>query len=184
MITACENVCRDFYWLASFDPRVVQGLFTFTAALIASFTALHIAKKVYPIQKDKDRDIKIDEEKRSVYRDYLKSVDLIVNQRLYESQNDKLKAFADCKSALNEVLIFADQKTAAAMWALYKSASILANKMSEKHETDDVSVDEFSDVIWAANRDFQGAVNAARNELNGEDLGFKLDLAILASKRS
>ncbi|WP_170474748.1 hypothetical protein [Ruegeria arenilitoris] len=67
VISACENVRRDFNWLVLSDPKVLQGALTVLAAMIAASTALYIALKIYPIQKQKDKDLQIQAETRSVY---------------------------------------------------------------------------------------------------------------------
>lgn len=59
VMTACENVCRDFGWVTSVDPRIWQGSLTLLAAVIASCTALYIATRVYIGQKKTDRRLEI-----------------------------------------------------------------------------------------------------------------------------
>ncbi|MFT5341346.1 MAG: hypothetical protein ACI9BH_000556 [Paracoccaceae bacterium] len=61
-ITACENVCRDFYWLESYVPT-----------LIAAVTALVIAFAAYPWQKKKDWDNELRREQREAYRDFIEA---------------------------------------------------------------------------------------------------------------
>jgi len=70
VMTACENICRDFWWITVVDPRIWQGLLTVVAAGIASVTALHIAKSVYSEQKKIDRRIQKEHERREIYRGF------------------------------------------------------------------------------------------------------------------
>ncbi len=64
MITACENVCRDFHWLGSFSD--------WGPTLLASATALIIAFKAYPWQKGEDRKLQIGLEQRKAYEGLVK----------------------------------------------------------------------------------------------------------------
>lgn len=77
VMTACENVCRDFSWLWAIDARVWQGLLTIVAAVIASGTALHIAVRVYPRQKKVDQILQIELEQRTVYKEIVASVNAL-----------------------------------------------------------------------------------------------------------
>lgn len=64
VISACENVCRDFSW--------VTGLGQFSVpALIGSATALLIAFVAYPWQKAKDQAFQLRKEQRVAYRDFI-----------------------------------------------------------------------------------------------------------------
>jgi hypothetical protein len=49
------------------DPRIIQGILTLLAALLGSCTALWIAYRAYPNQKDKDRDLEVRRERRKAY---------------------------------------------------------------------------------------------------------------------
>lgn len=157
----------------------MQGLLTIGSAVIASSVALYIATKVYPIQKDKDREIKIDEEKRLAYRDFLKEIDGLVNNRLFESREEQLRAVQKVKASLNEVLIFAGKETAEAMLGLYDAATILAGELAIEPATKTITPEMYSDEQKAANISFQFAVNAARRELGVEPLEVTVELDIL-----
>lgn len=63
-ITACENVCRDFSWMAPLAP-----------AFITAGAALLIAFGAYPWQKKRDRDLKIAEEKRLAYQHFFEAAE-------------------------------------------------------------------------------------------------------------
>lgn len=69
VISACENVCRDFSWVFLSDPRILQGICTLLAAGIAGGIALYIAIKVYPKQKEVDRQHQIKLEQRKAYEE-------------------------------------------------------------------------------------------------------------------
>ncbi|CUH49460.1 hypothetical protein RUA4292_03656 [Ruegeria atlantica] len=73
MITACENVCRDFGLfgeiLSSLEPFVPV-----LAALVAACGAYLIAVRAYAQQKELDRNSRIVEEKQRVYQEYLKTI--------------------------------------------------------------------------------------------------------------
>lgn len=182
VMTACENVCRDFGWILSADPRIVQGVLTLGAALVTAGVALHIAKHVYPVQKNKDRDIKIDEEKRIVFRDFLKSVDVIVNQRLFQKTQLKIEAHGNCKSALNEVLIFADRETAKKMLKLYRAVSELSAALSEQPQDRDVDFKTVETELRLANDALRVAINSAREELGLQKLDVPIAFSILSAK--
>lgn len=79
VMTVCENMCRDFWWLVPSDPRVIQGLLTVLAAGVASGTAIYIAKWVYPKQKETDHALEWRAEKRKLFREFLSQVDLAVH---------------------------------------------------------------------------------------------------------
>ncbi|WP_083098550.1 hypothetical protein [Pseudophaeobacter leonis] len=61
VMTACENVCRDFEWLGGFSD--------WGPALLASTTAFIIAFYAYPWQKERDRKLQIALEQRTAYKD-------------------------------------------------------------------------------------------------------------------
>ena len=71
VMTACENVCRDFGWIFDVDPRIIQGFLTFLAGLSASIAALIVAFVAYPWQREKDRVFELQREQRSVYREFI-----------------------------------------------------------------------------------------------------------------
>ncbi|UWS80101.1 hypothetical protein N1037_03480 [Phaeobacter sp. G2] len=73
VMTACENVCRDFSWLVLSSPRVIQGALTLCAAFLASGTALWIAYRAYPAQKIADRILQEAHERREAYRRFLQA---------------------------------------------------------------------------------------------------------------
>ncbi len=182
-ITAWDNISRDFSWMTNLDPRVIQGLLTFLSAATAALVALHIARKIYPIQKDKDRDIKIDEEKRVVYRDFLKNIDGMLNQRLLDTQAAKLKMIAKVKASLNEVSVFANKETAEAMLLLYLSVATLSNTLSDEADSSEINDETHSENRKVANFAFKLAVNAARKELGVEPLDDVVELAILTTRQ-
>lgn len=66
-ITVCESICRDFSLIWFADPKVWQAGFTLLAAIVASGSALWIAYKVYPVQKEKDRQLQIRAKRRQAY---------------------------------------------------------------------------------------------------------------------
>jgi len=181
-ITACESICRDFHWFWDLDPSIVQGLLTVGAASIGAAVALYIAKSVYPLQKEKDRDIKIDEEKRLVYRDYLKNIELIVNSRHYGEVADRVDAILKCKSALNEVLIFSNKQTAKKMWDLYFKASAFMNALPAGAAAEPVDKEKITELVKLANKSFTAAVNSVRQELGGDQLDFNLQIAHLSTQ--
>jgi hypothetical protein len=180
-ITAWENMRNDFGWMLSLDPRVVQGLLTFLSAATAAAVALYIARTIYPIQKDKDREIKIDEEKRLVYRDFLKNINGLINQRLLDEQAEKLRAVEVVKAALNEVLVFADKDTAEAMVRLFNSAALLVNKLNEQPTMGELEPALYQEELGLANDCFKSAINAARGELGVEPLEAIVELTLLTT---
>ena len=183
-ITVCESICRDFSWFWSLDPSIIQGLLTVAAAAIGAGVALYIAKKVYPIQKEKDREIKIDEEKRQVYRDYLRSIDLVINSRLYDGTTDKVDVLLGCKSALNEVHLFSSEKTAHSMWELFQAATSLSSELSYGPTYGKVESKKILELRETTNHNFNAAINAARQELGEQNLKFSPDISILSATRS
>ncbi|WP_010137421.1 hypothetical protein [Oceanicola sp. S124] len=66
-ITVCESICRDFSWIWFADPKVLQAGMTLFAAAVASCTALYIAQRVYPKQKEVDRKNEISKDRRLRY---------------------------------------------------------------------------------------------------------------------
>lgn len=180
-ITAWENISNDFLWMVNLDPRVVQGLLTFLSAATAALVALHIARKIYPIQKNKDREIKIDEEKRLVYRDFLKNIDSFLNQRLLDTQAEKLKAIDRVKASLNEVSVFASKDTAEAMVLLYKSVALLSNKLSNQPTVGHLDDEMYKAELESANVCFKLAINAARLELGVEPLDVVVEISVLTT---
>ncbi|MBO9428954.1 hypothetical protein [Sulfitobacter sp. R18_1] len=182
MISAGQNLREDYLWLANLDPAIIQGLLTLLSASVAALVALYIAKKIYPIQKDKDREIKIDEEKRAVYRDFLKNIDGLLNQRLLDTQVEKMRAINRVKASLNEVSIFAHKDTADAMRALYVFAALLSNRLSNEADFGSESQESYAEELENANMAFRIAINAARIELGVAPLENIAELAILTSR--
>ncbi len=100
MITACENVCRDFSWLGSFSD--------WGPAMLASATALVIAFKAYPQQKNEDRKLQIALEQRKAYEEL---VMLFTESRLtfsdidYKGYQSLLDSISKVRSAQRALLI-------------------------------------------------------------------------------
>lgn len=159
-------------------------MLTVGAAIIAAIVTLHIAKSVYPVQKNKDREIKIDEEKRVVFREFLKSVDMIINQRLYNETVSKIDAYREFKSALNEVLIFSDPETAKKMWELYENVSQYAAELSQFPQEGAIDYSLVRDAKDAADASFRSAINAARKELGLAELELRINLAVLSASQA
>lgn len=67
VMTACENVCRDFSWLVA--------LADWGPTLLTCLVALFIAFFAYPWQKKRDRKLQIELEQRAIYRDMVASID-------------------------------------------------------------------------------------------------------------
>lgn len=150
-----------------------------TAASIGAGVALHIAKRIYPVQKEKDREIKIDEEKRVVFSKYLKSVESLANNLYFPSKTDGLNHAAECKAALNDVYLFANSDSVGKMMTLYNASSALLGAQIEAqraktNSVDGESEDESSQLLLAksfldaktrADRAYIEAINSARKEL-------------------
>lgn len=66
-MTICENVCCDFSWVGKWAP-----------AIIAATTALLIAFVAYPWQKQKDRDQKVDEERRHAVANLILKIEALM----------------------------------------------------------------------------------------------------------
>ncbi|MEL0437299.1 hypothetical protein [Phycobacter sp. K97] len=65
-ISACENVCHDFSWLAAFADW--SPVF---AAIVAAVGAWIVAKQSYVVEKRADREKELLTEKRSALKDLL-----------------------------------------------------------------------------------------------------------------
>ncbi|OWY16131.1 hypothetical protein B6V73_13185 [Thioclava sp. JM3] len=163
-ITACENVCRDFSVLIS--PEVFQGLLTLAAAFVAGLFARHIATNVYPVQKEKDRDLKIDEEKREIFRDYLKSVERMLNFNVLGGEREQVEAILVCKGCLNEVMLFSKRETAQLMLDLFLEAEKLAIHILTEGKLYDV---DGNLLVNSVRQKFEASMNAARLELRQTD---------------
>ncbi len=82
------------FWLSEFDPRVVQGILTFGAAVTASLTALIVAFVAYPWQKERDHKFELVREQRNACRDYLAAMNrlftAIVSQDLEVASREQM----------------------------------------------------------------------------------------------
>mgnify|MGYP001817854895 CR=1 FL=1 len=183
-ISAFENIGQDFGWLPFSDPSVIQGLLTLGAAALGASVALHIARSVYPLQKEKDRELKIEEEKRGIYRDFLRSVDALINSNLFGSLEKKLELYLECKSALNEVLIFADSDTALAMYELKQKSSDLAFAIPKLDDDNTDEAKELARLRTSVEAHLLVALNAARLELRGDRLDLDLEVTVLQKRKN
>lgn len=111
-ITAWENVCRDFSWLGRIDPRVVQGILTLLAALVASATAIYIAKWVYPQQKNIDRRNEVFNEKREAYRKFLTAMNSLYTAVLDKDKAGALTRMLDLHAVASDMACFASPEVA------------------------------------------------------------------------
>ncbi|WP_170332523.1 hypothetical protein [Ruegeria arenilitoris] len=107
VITACENVCRDFSFMRHFGPWIGP-------ALLASATALIIAFRAYPWQKQLDRSFELDVEKRRAYAAFFASlIDLFGKAHAGDS-----RAFVDAlvvsRKCFNSLVFYAPEEVVSA----------------------------------------------------------------------
>jgi len=99
-ITACENICRDFFWLRDAWPWLGPSL-------IASATALLIAFRAYAWQKSKDRAVELRREQRQAYREFIEDW-LIVEQQIGASRKVADKDMRQAMKCYGDGLRMAD----------------------------------------------------------------------------
>ncbi|WP_417700519.1 hypothetical protein [Pseudophaeobacter sp.] len=94
VMTACENVCRDFGWVGDFSD--------WGPTLLASATAFIIAFYAYPWQKERDRKLQIALEQRVAYKevfDLIYDLQKAVSRIRAGNPNDMRSGIDECFKA-------------------------------------------------------------------------------------
>ncbi|MBU2867874.1 hypothetical protein [Pacificibacter marinus] len=89
------------------DPKIIQGILTFSGALVASCSALWIAYRAYPSQKQADRALQKEHERRDVYRRFLRAANVhyaSISMAHWSKNADPLKStYLDLVAVLAEL---------------------------------------------------------------------------------
>lgn len=158
VMTACENVCRDFGWLGSFPD--------WGPTLLASATALIIAFCAYPWQKKRDRELQIELEQRVVYSELVSSVYVLAKRIREVRPSNPEEVSADIQVCAIEMR----ELEGVLMRASILADADVANRVVE-------CLEQAYGLLRRIKADLQGILDASENGIGARDFKVAVEKA-------
>ena len=160
VISACQNVCRDFSFLRYVGPWIGP-------ALLASATALVIAFRAYPWQKQLDRGFELDIEKRRAYAAFFESLIDVFREAENGNSDAYQEALIENRKCFNSLVFYAPSKV------VYACRQVL-EKVMEYREVSEESPGGDKEAFDEALKLELSAIKVAREDIAPDDEDSKL----------